>query len=359
MTKEMERLKEIENEKERLRAKLDTVETSEEIADITERAKKLADEEKEIRAKMDLRSQLKPRQINEGEKDVTEAEKRAKAFAETGKTEFRALLSSGKIAKPTKVEGINGLPDDVGSIVDDIKAVSLSGNGSYTVAYKKTEAAAADVTDGDAIGGTEAAYDYVTINPAEWGIHNEISNQVAKMTPLDYLAEIEQSAVIALRAKAEEKVYTAVLASALLGSETQEIGPDYLRGIVLGYKSIAGKGGVKLYLSRADLIKLGKVRGTNEKKPLYDITFDAGSYMSGTISEGGLAVPFSITEQLPEDTQLFGQPLTVEMPMWDNYRIETNDGGEYFRKNMIGIRGIQTANADLCAFHGLTKIAQA
>lgn len=359
MTKEMERLKEIEAEKEKLRAKIDTVETPEGIEEITEQARKLSNEEKEIRKKMDLRDQLKPKTISEEVQEVSEAEKRAKDFQATGKTEFRAMLSTGKIAQPTKVAGVNGLPEEVGSIVDDVKAVALTGNGAYTVAYKKTEAVAADVTDGSNIGGTGATFDYVIINPKEWGIHDEISNQVAKMTPLDYLAEIEKSAVIALRTEAEKKVYAAVLASDLLGTATEAFGPDYLRDIVLQHKTIAGKGGVKLYLNRADLVALGKIRGTSEKKPLYSITFDAGSYMSGTISEGGLAVPFSITEQLAAGTQLFGQPQTVEMPMWDNYRIETNEGGEYFRKNMIGIRGIQTANADLCAFHGLTKITQA
>ena len=363
MTKETERLKEIEEAKEELRTKLEGEGiTAEDIKQIQEEARKLSDEEKEIRTKLDIRGLLTPGELTGqgGTGGMDEKEQRAKEFKESGKMEFRALLASGKIAEPTKVSGVNGLAETIGSIVDDIKAVALTGNGSYTVAYKKTEAAAADVTDGKEIGGTGATFDYVTINPAEWGITDEISNQVAKLTPVDYMDEIRRSAVIALRAKAEEKIMANVLKSTLLEKVySMALDADYLRNIVLGFKSIAGKGGVKLYINREDLITLGKVRGTNEKKALYEIKFDAGSNMTGTISEGGVAVPFSVTDQIAKGKQLFGQPQTVEMPMWDNYRIETNDGGDYFRKNMIGIRGIQTANADLCALKGMQLISQA
>ena len=47
------------------------------------------------------------------------------------------------------------------------------------------------------------------------------------------------------------------------------------------------------------------------------------------------------------------------MPMWDNYSIETDEGGEFFKTNMVGIRGIQTANADLCAKNGMVKVTNA
>lgn len=122
---------------------------------------------------------------------------------------------------------------------------------------------------------------------------------------------------------------------------------------MLGFRAIPGKGNTVLYIAQADLATLGKVRGTNEKKPLYDITFDAGTTTSGTIQEGGLAVKFRILDQLTAGTQIYGQPGAVDMPMWDNYAIETDEGGDYFKRNMIGIRGLQTANADLVAYHGL------
>ena len=47
------------------------------------------------------------------------------------------------------------------------------------------------------------------------------------------------------------------------------------------------------------------------------------------------------------------------MLMWDNYEVSTDDGGDYFKRNMLGIRGLQTAGADLVVWHGMQKITQA
>lgn len=295
---------------------------------------------------------------NEEKKPMNEVEARANSLMKNGNMKMRALLASGNIAKPTQVGGINPLADELGSIVDDVTAVQLTGNGAYVVAYEVSHAIAADVTDGVAIGGTESTYNYVTINPAEWGIVGQISRQVKKMSPLAYENAVTNAALYALRAKAEKTIYAAIKASSLAENVTHALDQDYLRSLFLGFKSIVGKGGVKLYLCRADLTTLAKVRGTNEKKALYDITFNEGSTTCGMISEGGFACPFCITEELTTGTQLFGQPGTVEMPMWDEYTIET-DESRYFELNQIGYRGVQTANADLCAKYGMQIVANA
>ena len=288
-----------------------------------------------------------------------EDEKRADNLIKTGKIETRALLSTGTIAKPTKVDGISDLAEVGIGIIDDVHAVPLTGNGAYTVAYKKTEATAADVTDGNAIGGTGSTYGTVTINPAEWGTLDTVSNQVKKMSPLSYLSEVERSALLALRIEACAKITAAVLASSLVEKKySVALDQDFLRNLVLGFRSVRGKGGVKLYINQADLMTLGKVRGTNEKKALYEITYDAGTNVSGVISEGGVAVPFRIVDELTTGTQLFGQPGSIDMPMWDKYQIATDEGGEYFSKNLIAVRGIQTANADVVAYHGMQIINQ-
>lgn len=291
--------------------------------------------------------------------ESTVEEKRANNLVKTGKLEMRALLSTGTIAKPTKVDGISDLAEVGIGIVDDVHAIPLTGNGAYTVAYKKTEATAADVTDGNAIGGTGSTYGTVTINPAEWGTLDTVSNQVKKMTPLNYLSEIERSALLALRIEACAKITAAVLASSLTEKKySVALDQDFLRNLVLGFRSVRGKGGVKLYINQEDLMTLGKVRGTNEKKALYEIKYDAGTNVSGVISEGGVAVPFRIVDELTTGTQLFGQPGSIDMPMWDKYEIATDEGGEYFSKNLIAVRGIQTANADVVAYHGMQIINQ-
>lgn len=352
------RLKEIRSLLDNDDADIDALEK--EINELTEQRKKLVENAERRKALITS--------VSSGAGSVIEThsgiekivdEKRADNLIKTGKLETRALLSTGTIAKPTKVDGISDLAEVGIGIIDDVHAVPLTGNGAYTVAYKKTEATAADVTDGNAIGGTGSTYGTVTINPAEWGTLDTVSNQVKKMSPLSYLSEVERSALLALRIEACAKITAAVLASSLVEKKYSiALDQDYLRNLVLGFRSVRGKGGVKLYINQEDLMTLGKVRGTNEKKALYEIKYDAGTNVSGVISEGGVAVPFRVVDELTKGTQLFGQPGSIDMPMWDNYEIATDEGGEYFSKNLIAVRGIQTANADVVAWHGMQIINQ-
>lgn len=348
MTKEMERLKEIEARKAELREELTGAEEVR-IAEITEEAKNLNTEEKEVRAKMEVMKEI----IETVETPAEES--RSAAFRKSGRMETRAVLQ-GVIAKPSKAAGVEGLGEVPSSIVDDVYTVALNGMGAYTVGYKETEAAAAAVTDGSAVTGTAATWAYKTINPSEWGVLDQVSNMVKKLTDVDYMSAVENSALIALRSEAASKIVTALGSSTLTESVTVALDQDYLRTLLLGFSAIEGKGEVKLYLNRHDLQTLGKIRGTNEKRPLYNITYDQGTTTSGIISEGGSAVQFRIIP-VANGTQYFGQPKTIHMPMWGGYEISTDEGGKFFENNQIGVRGLQVAGADLCAKYGMQKVA--
>ena len=357
MTKNMERLKEIEARRKELTTELGGEGLTEErAAEITKEAETLNKEEMEVRAKMALEVK------NSTPVATPEVENKADEFFRSGKMtmETRQLLSTGHIAKPTQVGGINGLAASASDIVDDVHAFVLNGVGTWRAAYQATGAAAATVTEGSAVGGTASTYNYVDINPAEWGILDEISKQVKKQSPLDYQGAIEDAAVAALRDFASTKIVAAIQASSLKQAIfSRALDQNFLRNTVLGFRPIKGKGSCKLYISQADLATLGAVRGTNEKKALYEITFSDESNTTGTIKEGGMAVSFRILDGLSAGTQLYGQPGTIDMPMWGNYAVETDEGGDYFKRNMIGIKGTQTANADLVALNGMQVIKQA
>ena len=357
MTKEMERLKEIEARRAELTEEAGSAEITEtRLAEITTEAEALNKEEMEVRAKMALEVKNTAPVAN------PETESKADEFVRTGRMvmETRQLLSTGHIAKPVAVGGISDLAASASDIVDDVHAFALDGVGTWRAAYKVTNAAAADVTEGSAVGGTASTYNYVDISPAEWGVLDEISKQVKKQSPLDYQGAIEDSAVSALRDTASAKILAAVQASSLKEAIfSRALDQNFLRNTVLGFRPIKGKGACKLYISQADLATLGAVRGTNEKRALYEITFADETNTFGTIKEGGIAASFRILDGLTAGTQLYGQPGTIDMPMWGNYAVETDEGGDYFKRSMIGIKGTQTAGADLVAFHGMQVIKQA
>ena len=268
------------------------------------------------------------------------------------------LVSSGKLATPTAASAdIAGLPETLSSIVDDVDIIDASGTGAWVFPYQKTDAAAAAVTEGQTVGGTGATFDKVTISPAEVGVLDEVSNQVKKMSPANYYAAVRNSAYLALRRSVKAKIVTNVLASTIAEKVySYTLDQTFVRKLVLNFnadESVAS--GTKLYICKADLATLGAVRGTNEKKAVYDIVFDDEN--NGTIKDGGTAVKFSICSNLTSGTMLYGQPKTIKLLLWDNYEVSTDDGGDYFKRNMIGVRGIQTAGADLAAYHGMQIVS--
>ena len=357
MTKHMERLKEIEAKRNELSIEARTAETTtDRLAEIASEGDALNREEMEVRAAMALENN------NSTPVATPETENKADEFVRSGRMvmETRQLLSTGHIAKPTQVGGISDLAAVASDIVDDVHVFALDGVGTWRAAYKVTNAAAADVTEGAAVGGTASTYNYVDIDPAEWGVLDEISKQVKKQSPLDYQGAIEASAVSALRDKASANIIAAVKASTLAQAVTgRALDKDFLRSTILGFRPIKGKGACKLYITQADLATLGAVRGTNEKRAIYEITFADETNTFGTIKEGGMATSFRILDGLTDGTQLYGQPGTIDMPMWGNYEVATDEGGDYFKRSMIGIKGTQTAGADLVAKHGMQVITQA
>lgn len=370
MKEKTERLHEIEARKAELTAEVvgENI-TTERLSEIKLEAEKLNREAQQIRGALDVTMLLKPSAAAEDRGAGKSAmEIRADRFRASGElhmplfdSERRSLLvSSGKLAAPTAVYAeIGELPSVVSSIVDDVEVIDATGTESWEFPYKKADAGAAAVTEGSAVAGTGAAYDKVTISSGTWGVLDEVSNQVAKMTNVAYAANVQNSAYRALRVAARDKLVEAVLASPLAEARySVPLDADFLRNVMLNFGSDESVGGgTKLYLNKADLYALGKVRGTNEKRGLYEISFTDEN--NGTIKEGGLSVPFSICSKLAAGTQLYGQPRSVKLLLWGDYEIRTNDGGDYFKRNMLGIRALVTAGADLTVYHGMQIIRQA
>jgi HK97 family phage major capsid protein len=299
-----------------------------------------------------------------GVKTMTLEERNAAAekFAETRRASYgveetrSVLVSSGKIATPTEVSGINdnGFVG-VSSIIDLVKVVNCEGMGKNRIAYKKTDSAAAAQTEGGAAGGSGAEFDYVDISPESIAVLDAISKQTKKQSPLQYEAKVKELAMLALRKKAAEIVTTKVLASALVSTQPVEaLNENAVRDIVLNYGGDEGvEGAAYLFLNKADLITLGKVRGS-DKKAVFEIIPDANPN-TGTIKDGGTIVKYCLDKYLTAGTMLYGNPRNIELDLFSNYEIAVSDDF-YFDKLMDAIRGDVELGAEVVAYHGIVKI---
>lgn len=348
-------LKEIETRLAQIKTELDT-----EGADI-EALSTEADSLIEERGKFEARAKLLNK-IAAGAGTVVEPiatmeneeEKRANKFVETRRASVpvkqvrSTLISSGKLATPTGVSGITELVGSrVSSIIDMVKIVDCSGMGANKVAYLDADmAAAATQVEGSAVTATDPTFGYVEIKPTSIRTMAQISEQVKAQTPLLYREKVVEQAMLALRKKAAELVTTALKGSALVQSETATldtgkkgvIDDKTLRKLALAYggdESVVGE--AVLFLNKTDLIAFGDVRGTNEKKEVYEITPDAANPNTGTIKDGGLVVKYCINSNLTalagtaqstgaaQPTMFYGNPQCLELDLFKDYTIRTSD----------------------------------
>lgn len=244
------------------------------------------------------------------------------------------LISSGDLAQPTQVSGINEIPGaKVSSIIDMVRVENCVGMGTHRVAYVDEDAAAAATqTEGqDATAAELAKFKYVDIKPESVAVVDYISKQAQKQTPLQYKAKVHANAMLALRKKAAAIVTNALKTSKLVHEVSgSKIDATTLRKLTLQYggdESVIG--GAVLYLNKADLIAFGDVRGTNEKRAIYEIIPDTANPNTGVIKEGGLSVRYCINSNLAAasaegasgKTMFYGNPQCLELDLFSDYEV--------------------------------------
>lgn len=284
--------------------------------------------------------------------DTGAAREKANRFVNSGRTkiatgELRStLVSGGKLATPTAVSGIN---DTVGakhsSILDLVKVVNCEGMGSNKVAYITEDAEAADTqTEGSKATAKDPVFGYVTIMPETIAVTAQISEQVKKQTPLQYEMKVQEQALISLRRKAVDCIVSKLKASKLnaelsapISSSKGTLKEDTLTELVLSYggdDSVVGS--AVLFLNKKDLQELGKIRGSQDKRPVYDIIPDGSNPNMGIIKDGGLSVKYCLCSTLTActgtaqgaakvPTMFYGNPLCFELDLFSNYEIKVSE----------------------------------
>lgn len=318
------------------------------------------------------------------ERKAAGAENRAEKLKETGRAlipgeEVRSvLISGGTLATPTDVSGINDIPGaKASSIIDMVKVVNCTGMGSNKVAYISADIdAAAAQTEGSAATNKEPTFGFVTITPQSVAVLSYISKQAKKQTPLAYEAKVREQALVSLRKKAASLVTAALnssemnsLVAASVASGKGVINEKTLRNIVLAYggdESVVG--GAVLFLNKTDLIAFGDVRGTNEKKAVYEIIPDGDNPNTGMIRDGGLSVRYCINSNLIAcsgtaqsaseivPTMIYGNPQCFELDLFSDYEIRVSEDFA-FDKLMDTIRGDVELGGDVVVKNGFVVLA--
>ena len=290
---------------------------------------------------------------NQQQNQQNEAEARAREFMNTGRNtipveEVRSVLvSGGTLATPTQVSGINDLlGKNLSSILDLVYVENCQGMSAHRVAYLSAESAEAGTqTEGSAVANKEPTFAYVTIQPTSIGCYAQISKQVKKQTPLQYAAKVNAQAVKSLKKKAVSMIVSALQASTLVKSVAATldaknkgvIDEHTLRNIVLAYGGNDDVvGGAILFLNKTDLVAFGDVRGTNEKKAVYEIIPDGENTNMGVIKDGGMSVRYCLVSGLTalsgtakgasaQKTLFYGDPHCFELDLFSDYEVRVSE----------------------------------
>lgn len=386
------RLKEIEERLAEIKGIVDSDENVENIDALNTEADQLLAERNKILENIQNYQQLRQKIADGsigtsvdigGNTGAENFEERAKKFMSTKRTSIAtnqlraALVSSGKLATPTAVSGIN---DTIGakhsSIIDLVKIVDCGGMGSNKVAYIDTDAdAAAEQTEGSAATAKETTFGYVEITPKTLATYAQISEQAKNQTPLQYEAKVQEQALISLRKAAVKLVISKLKASTLNKAVDASVSSakkgildeNTLTDFLLEYggdESVVGE--AVLFLNKKDLRAIGKIRGTQDKKKVYEIVPDGSNPNVGIIKDGGLSVKYCICSELAAcvdtvqgsaaiQTMFYGNPQCLELDLFTDYQVKVSE--EFaFTSLMDTILGSVSLGADVVAKNGFVAL---
>lgn len=289
-------------------------------------------------------------------------------------------LSGGSIAQPTRVSGITPAQNEVSGIIDMVYTVDANGMGKDSVAYELSGMDAnIKEDDGTSTADGTPTYGIAEISPVLISTLGYVSRNIQRTTPLNYQSRTSDAALQALRKKVSRLIVTGdpaaatpeitgiLKAAAILASSDitiSAIDAKTLRTIALSYGGDDNvEGGGVLLLNKKDLIAFGDIRGTNEKKAVYEIEFASGSTTVGTIKDGGLAVTFVINNALPAladatagaYTIAYGKPLAYQLDLFGPYEIEVSRDYK-FAEGLLAVMGEAMVGGNVVMKNGFLRV---
>lgn len=268
-------------------------------------------------------------------------------------------LATGTIVEPTGA-GSNirdPLGNVVSSIVDEVYVQDLTGMGSFLEPYviSEIDAKGGKVTTNAGTARTNSAdpkFGVAKISPYEMNVTTYVDRNISRLSPANYYEKIRSMAMRAMRRKLSELIVNGdgqgspdmfgIKNAKNMAAENifqalelpATVDENLLTEIFFAYGGDETLGAnAKLYLNKKDLLSLGKLRGTQDKKRVFEITPEGGNPNRGMIKDGGTMIPFAINSFLTAltgagtsaQTMIYGDPMNYEVGLFGDYSIRVDE----------------------------------
>lgn len=268
-------------------------------------------------------------------------------------------LATGTLVEPTRVDTMirDGLAP-VSSILDQVTVQDLTGCQAILEPILTAEMAAqsgkVSTMAGTARTASDPTFSAAKISPYEVNVTSFVDRNLSRLTPVAYEEKIRSIAMRALRRKVAALIYNGdgqsspdlygiKTAKAVAGTplfkkvNVSSIAVGFLDDLVYAYGSDEEVGGnARLYLNKADLQAIGKLRNSDGDK-YYKIVPDAANANIGRIIDDGLIVPYTIGSALTAlskstatssgdiQTMVYGDPANYLLGLFGPYSIRIDE----------------------------------
>ena len=282
-------------------------------------------------------------------------------------TDGDGTLMSGSIVQPIGA-GVE-VRDNLGytSLVDIVRTMDMTGLGGweepYATSYQTPEVGTPTSVAGTARTKSDPGFAISQIKPYEVSVTSLVDRNIARLSPALYLQKVQDLAFRALRNKIAALILkgdsegTHVMYGMLNGTNKDsasivtsiaatvadgygKIDDQLLNSLYFGYGNNYEVGGnAMLFCNKTDLKAWGTLRGTYDKRRLFDINPLAGNANRGTIADGGMIVPYLLDPNLTavDGTAqeassgadklccVYGDPLNYLLGLFGDYTIRVDE----------------------------------
>lgn len=266
----------------------------------------------------------------------------------------REIKNSLTIATGTLTQPVGSgttIHDPVGvgysSIIDQVRTIDLTGLSAWQEPYVKSVLAATaakpETNAGKARTESDAAFGVAELRPYEVTVTSYVDRNIERLTNAAYYDKVYSMAMTALRKKiadlipngdgAASPIFYGIKTAKNKASETiyasktlTAIDVNTLDDLYFAYGNDESVGGdARLLLTKTNLAAIGKIRGANEKRRLFNISHTAGSSNTGTIEDGGTIIPYTLSSIVGDTTLMYGDPANYLLGLFGNYSVRVDE----------------------------------